>query len=54
VKSDLLFLKVDERESVTHYQLRRARMSGAFGKATEGTHLAFIHGFTPVAFCEGG
>src|SRR3990167_1801589 len=26
----------------------------SFAKATEGTHLAFIHGFTPVAFCEGG
>jgi len=24
------------------------------GKATEGTHRAFIHGFTPVAFCKGG
>jgi hypothetical protein len=26
----------------------------SFAKATEGTHLAVIHGFTPVAFCEGG
>jgi hypothetical protein len=26
----------------------------SFAKATEGTHFAFIHGFTPVAFCEGG
>jgi hypothetical protein len=24
------------------------------GKATEGTHRAFIHGFTPVGFCKGG
>jgi hypothetical protein len=27
---------------------------GGVDAATEGTHLAFISGFTPVAFCEGG
>ncbi len=30
------------------HTLRRAEPSG------QGTHLALIHGFTPVAFCEGG
>jgi len=30
------------------------RSTPSFAKATEGTHLAFIHGLTPVAFCEGG
>ena len=33
-------------------QSLRLRRPGA--KATEGAHLAFIHGFTPVDFCEGG
>jgi hypothetical protein len=30
------------------------RSVSSFAKATEDTLLAFIHGFTPVAFCEGG
>ena len=30
------------------------RSEPSSAKATEGTRLAFIHGLTPVAFCEGG
>jgi hypothetical protein len=30
------------------------RSVSSFAKATEGTLLAFFHGFTLVAFCEGG
>ncbi len=30
------------------------RSVSSFAKATEDTLLAFIHGFTRVAFCEGG
>ncbi len=41
----------------TLHTLRRAQPSEAlssFSKATEDTLLAIIHGFTPVAFREGG
>jgi hypothetical protein len=39
------------------HALRRAetlRSVSSFAKATEDTLFAFIHGLTPVAFCEGG
>jgi len=38
----------------TRFVGRNLRSAPSFAKATEGAHLAFIHGFTPVAFCEGG
>jgi len=43
----------DGRDTSTFFGETRRSVS-SFAKATEDTHLAFIHGLTAVAFCEGG
>ena len=38
----------------THFVGTTLRSVSSSAKATDDTLFAFIHGFTPVAFCEGG